>query len=263
MTSNEAVRTSTSQGISEIVLSRPELLNRVDACLETELIAALSQAAADTSIRAVVLTAEGKAFCAGGDFEMILTANEQTAFRQVAMERARRLLGVLTSLPVPLIVGVQGAAMGLGATIALAADVVVASRNAKIADTHVSVGLVAGDGGALFWPQSAGMLRARRYLLTGDIINAETAYSFGLVTDLVESPDEVAGYAKGIARRIADLPPLAVRGTKKALNQLTKQRLGEVGETGLLVEEITLASTDLAEGIAAFKERRPGKYTGQ
>ena len=83
------------------------------------------------------------------------------------------------------------------------------------------------------------------------------------MTDLVESPDEVAGYAKGIARRIADLPPLAVRGTKKALNQLTKQRLGEVGETGLLVEEITLASTDLAEGIAAFKERRPGKYTGQ
>jgi len=152
--------------------------------------------------------------------------------------------------------------VGLGATVALACDAVVAARGASLADTHVNVGLVAGDGGCLFWPASAGMLRARRHLLTGDPLDAETAFQLGMVTDLVDSPAEVRPAALQIAERISRLPPLAVQGTKRALNRLSQQRAGEVVDLSLAYEEQTLASSDLLEGIAAFRERREPRYTG-
>jgi enoyl-CoA hydratase len=258
-----ALTVEISDGVWEITLTRPELMNRFDDVLETELLEVWRELAADRGARAAVLLSQGKVFSAGGDFDLIMTANTDVAARLEAVGRARSMLAALTALPQPLVVGVQGAAVGLGATIALAADAVVASRNARLADTHVAVGLAAGDGGALFWPQSAGMLRARRYLLTGDMIDASKAYEFGLVTDLVDEPAEVADVARGIAARIAALPPLAVQGTKQALNQLTKQRLGEVGEAALMQEALTLGSADLAEAVAAFREKRAGKYVGE
>jgi enoyl-CoA hydratase len=193
----------------------------------------------------------------------MIEINTNPVERAAALQRARNLLGALQYLPQPLVVGVQGAAIGLGATVPLGSDAVVASRNASLADTHVAVALVAGDGGALYWPQSAGMLRARRYLLTGEVLPAAKAYDFGLVTDLVDEPADVAPAAREIAGRIAALAPLAVRGTKAALNQLTRQRAGEVVETALLAEGATLASADLLEAIAAFKEKRPGAFVGR
>jgi len=254
---------SEKDAIVEIRLSRPELLNRFDALLESELAAVLRGIAADDDVRAVVLLAEGRAFSAGGDFDLMLEINVDPVERAATLQRARDLLNALLHLPQPMVVGVQGAAIGLGATVPLGCDAVVASRNATIADTHVGMALVAGDGGALFWPQSAGMLRARRYLLTGDPLTAAQAYEFGLVTDLVDRPEEVAPKVWEIAAKIAALPPLAVRGTKAALNQVTRQRAGEVVETALVAEGATLASADLVEAIAAFKERRPGSFTGR
>ncbi|MEV6985381.1 enoyl-CoA hydratase/isomerase family protein [Sphaerisporangium sp. NPDC051017] len=262
-TAPETLIVSEAGGIVEITLNRPELLNRFDALLETELTDQLRRIAEDESVRVVVLLAKGRAFSAGGDFELMLRANVDVTERQAALQRARNLLAALQHLPQPLVAGVQGAAIGLGATVPLGSDAVVASRNATLADTHVGVALVAGDGGALYWPQSAGMLRARRYLLTGDVLPAERAYEFGLVTDLVETPDDVAPLAREIATKIAGLAPLAVRGTKAALNQVTRQRAGEVVETALLAEGVTLASADLVEAIAAFKDKRSGTYEGR
>jgi len=250
-------------GVVEITLNRPELLNRFDAVLESELTGVLRSIAQDNDIRVAVLVAEGRAFSAGGDFDLMLEVNSDLVARQAALQRARDLLAALHHLPQPFVVGVQGAAIGLGATVPLGSDAVVASRNVTIADTHVAVALAAGDGGALFWPQSAGMLRARRYLLTGEVLNAAQAYDFGLVTDLVDEPGDVAPKAREIAARIAALAPLAVRGTKAALNQLTRQRAGEVVETALLSEGVTLASADLVEAIAAFKGKRPGTFMGR
>ncbi|MGQ4600614.1 enoyl-CoA hydratase-related protein [Nocardia sp. R6R-6] len=249
--------------IWEITLDRPDLLNRFDAVQETELTRALEELARDDSARAAVLLANGRVFSAGGDFELMLEARSDIGIRRATLDRARGLLDALTGLPQPLVVGVQGAAVGLGATIAVGGDVVVASKNARLGDTHIAIGLVAGDGGALFWPQSIGMLRARRYLLTGDLLSAEQAHAFGLVTDLVETPAEVAPAARAIAARIAALPPLAVRGTKKALNQVTRQRAGEVVETALLAEGETLTTEDMVEAIAAFRDKRDGKFVGR
>jgi enoyl-CoA hydratase/carnithine racemase len=160
------------------------------------------------------------------------------------------------------VVGLQGPVVGLGATVVLACDAVVAIKTASLSDAHVAMGLVAGDGGALVWPQAAGMLRARRYLLTGDAIDAERAHQFGLVTDLVDTVDELTATATELARKLASLPPLAVQGTKRALNQITQQRAGEVVETALLQEMDTLASDDLLEAIAAFEEKRRATFSG-
>lgn len=263
MDTYEALSVERREGNYVVTFTRPDLLNRFDATSESELTQVLTDVAADPAVRVVTLLAEGKVFSAGGDFQLMLECNIDIEARLAALQRARSLLAVITTLPVPLVVGVQGAAIGLGATVAVGADVVVASENARIADTHVAVGLTAGDGGALFWPQSIGTLRARRYLLTGDALDAKRAYEFGLVTDLVATPDEVGPAALAIAERIAALPPLGVRGTKLALNQLTRQRAGEVVETALLWEGTTLASADLVEAINAFKEKRSGKYEGR
>jgi enoyl-CoA hydratase len=152
--------------------------------------------------------------------------------------------------------------VGIGASIVLSCDVVVASRTSFISDPHVLIGLAAGDGGCLLWPQAAGMLRARRYLLTGDRVPAELAYDFGLVTDLVDEPDEALPAALAIAQRIASLPPLGVRGTKQALVNLTKARAAEVVDLALANERRSLQSPDFLEAVDAAEHRRPGTYLG-
>ncbi|HVE24825.1 MAG TPA: enoyl-CoA hydratase/isomerase family protein, partial [Sporichthya sp.] len=227
-----------------------------------ELTQVLDQVRRDHKIRAVVLASTGKAFSAGGDFDLMRAAQADVTTRLRIVDDGRRLLDALLSLPQPLVVALHGAAIGLGATVVLTADAIVAARSATISDPHVQLGLVAGDGGCLVWPQAVGMLRARRHLLTGDAIPAAEAYAMGLVTDLVDTPDEVLPAAQALAARIAALPPLAVQGTKRALNRVTQQRAGEVVEVGFAHEETTLASNDLLEAIDSFTERRAPNYKG-
>jgi enoyl-CoA hydratase len=254
---------STGDGVCEISLIRPKLLNRFDNEAQIELAAVLEDLAKDEDVRAIVLGSTGKAFSAGGDFALMQAAHDDADARRETVDAGLRLVRSFVALPQPIIAAVQGPAIGLGATVALMCDVVVAARTAKLADTHVRVGLVAGDGGCLVWPQAAGMMRARRYLLTGDALDAATAYQFGMVTDLVDEPDEVLPCAREIARRIGALAPLAVQGTKRALNNVTSLRAAEVVELAFELEERTLTSDDLLEGIAAFKENRAANFVGR
>lgn len=258
-----AMSLTISDGIAEILLTRPGLLNRFDPQLHAELTDTLRSLARDSSVRSVVLGSTGKAFSAGGDFSLMEAAHADPEVRREIVDDGRRLLQAFLELPQPVVVAVQGAAIGLGATVALMCDVIVASRSATLADTHVQIGLVAGDGGCLAWPQSVGMIRARRHLLTGDPLDAATAWQLGLLTDIVDEPDEALPAARAIAARIAALAPLAVQGTKRALNRVSQQRAGEVVDFSFALEEHTLASDDLLEGIASFKERRDAKFTGR
>jgi enoyl-CoA hydratase len=260
--SSAALDLTRDGAVATLTLCRPEVMNRIDALAHDELTAQLRALAADRSVRAVVLASTGKVFSAGGDFELMRAAHDDPVRRREIVDSARALLNALLTLPQPIVAAMQGAAIGLGATIVLGCDAVVAARTAVIADSHVNVGLVAGDGGVVIWPATAGILRARRHLLTGDPIDALTAYTLGLVTDLVDTPTEVLGYAQALAQRIAGLPPLAVQLTKRALVNGLMQRAGEAFELGLAYEETTLASDDLLEGIAAIKERRPGDFSG-
>jgi enoyl-CoA hydratase len=250
-------------GVCEIVLTRPELLNRFDNLLQAELASALAQVVGDETVRAVLLGSTGKAFSAGGDFALMQAAHDDEDVRRDTVTAGRNLLRAFLELRQPVIAAVQGAAIGLGATVALMCDVVVAARRAKLADTHVHLGLVAGDGGCLVWPQAVGMLRARRHLLTGDALDAATAYQLGIVTDLVDEPEDVMPYARDIGARIAALPPLAVQGTKRALNRVSTLRADEVVDLAFELEETTLVSSDLLEGIAAFREGRAAMFTGR
>jgi enoyl-CoA hydratase len=249
--------------VTVVTLTRPDLLNRFDLEMHQAFQAMLEELREDEESRAVVLASTGKAFSAGGDFEMMREANADPGVRDELIEGARDLLLTLIDIEQPIVVAMQGPAIGLGATVALGCDAIVAARGATLADTHVVAGLVAGDGGCLVWPTAVGMLRARRHLLTGDPLTAEEAHSLGLVTDLVDSPDEALPAAMALAERIAALPPLAVRGTKRALNRVTRERADEVLGLSLELEKETLESEDLLEAIDAFKEKRAGDYKGR
>jgi len=249
--------------VGEITLTRPELLNRFDVALHRDFTELLLELRGRRDLRAVVLASTGKCFSAGGDFDLMLAARADIDVRTNLMDEGRLMFRLLADLALPVVVAMQGDAIGLGATVALSCDAIVASRTAAISDPHVAVGLVAGDGGCVVWPAAVGMLRAKRYLLTGDRLTAEEGWAIGLVTDLVDGPDDALPAARALAARIAALPPLAVQGTKRALNRVVQQRAGEVLDLSFALEGDSMASDDLAEAIAAFKERREPKYQGR
>jgi len=255
-TSFECVDLTIGDGIAEIRMKRPTLLNRFDVPAHAEFVAALRLVAQDVAAtRVLILSAEGRAFSAGGDFDEMIEAHNHAAVRDRMSHDARAVFNGIVDLPIPVISAVQGAAIGLGATIATLADIVIAWRGAKIADTHVNVGIVAGDGGIVAWSQSIGVNRAKRYLLTGDIITAEQAYDFGLVTELVDTPEEVIPHARAMAERIKELPPGGVNGTKRAFAEITRQRASEAFEKGLALEMESFISPDVPATIEKLRKR--------
>lgn len=248
--------------IAIVTLNRPHLHNRFDDLLHSSLPPVLRELRGSRSVRAIVLASTGKSFSAGGDTALMRTANGQLAERRRIVDQGRELLDELLRVPQPIVVALHGAAIGLGATIVLACDMIVAARTASLSDPHVRIGLVAGDGGCLVWPQAVGMLVAKRHLLTGTPLTAEAAHRAGLVTDLVDTADEALPAAISLAREIAALPPLAVQGTKRALNAVLRARAEEVVDYAFSLEVDTLGSSDLLEAISAFEQRRPGVFTG-
>lgn len=258
----QTLEVSVDGAVATITLTRPDILNRFDHELHVDFVEAVAKVAGDKSIRAVAIVSTGTVFSAGGDFDFMLKANDDLAFLVGHAEIGKKLLMSLVELTIPTVVAVHGAAIGLGATVALACDCIVAAEGVKFADPHVKVGLAAGDGGCLVWPAALGMTRARRYLLTGDALLAEDAYRFGAVTDLVKTPEEVVPTALRLAQQLAELPPLAVQGTKKALNNVMRARATEVVDLAMANEVASAVSQDLVEAIAAFREKRAGTYVG-
>lgn len=260
MSDYQSIRYETDGHVVRVTLNRPQLLNAIDEEMHAEFLDALLRIRGDADVRSVLLAAEGKAFSAGGDLNEVVTLQSDPEKRHRLCDTGTRIIHALIDLPVPMVVALHGDAMGLGASIALGGDIVVAARTARIADPHVKVGLVAGDGGCLFWPASIGMHRARRYLLTGDLLSAEEAWNFGLVTDLVDTADETLPAARKLADRIAGLPPIAVRGTKRALNALVMARAREAFDISMAYEQQSAASEDILEAVAAFREKRKPVY---
>lgn len=248
--------------VLELTLCSDGRLNPIDEPLHEALHDAFAGAAREPDVRAVVLASNGKAFSAGGDFDFILHQNLH-ADPEATVREGLGILWDYLDIPAPVVVALQGDAMGLAASLALAADAVVAHPSVRIADPHVLVGLAAGDGGCLVWPQSAGMMLAKRHLLTGDPVTAEVAARVGLISDLVPSAEDVLPAARELAERLASLPPLAVQGTKRALNSLVRKRYEEVMELSLRIEVATLASADVREAVAAARAKRPGSYQGR
>jgi enoyl-CoA hydratase len=166
----KAIKFARTGRVLTVILNRPEALNAVDAVLHEELARVFVDAAADAESDVIVLTGEGTAFSAGGDLHWMRHAVEHPhEFETQTVDEARRILFGILDCDKPIIWRLNGDAIGLGATIALFCDIIIASDTARIADPHVKVGLVAGDGGAVIWPQLIGPVRAKEYLMTGDM----------------------------------------------------------------------------------------------
>jgi enoyl-CoA hydratase len=262
MTAYAALTLSGKDGVAELTLSRPEVLNRFDSVLTRELREALLELRDDAQVRSVVLSSTGKHFSAGGDFESMLTANTDHNALMRQVDEGRDLFRAFADFPKPLVVALQGDVFGLGASLVLTADAVVAMPEGHIVDPHVRLGLVAGDGGTVSWPMNLPFIRAKRQLLWGEPISGRQAYELGIVTELADTAGEVHAIALDLATRVAALPPVAVQLTKRALNKYLHARVDDVFDVGMYLEAISARTSDVAEAVAAFKQKRKGRWTG-
>lgn len=247
--------------ILTITMNLPDTLNAMNGQLHAEMSRVFIDANEDPDSDIVVLTGAGRCFSAGGDINWMQEAvDNPAAFKRTAIEGKRILFSQL-DLEKPLIGRVNGHAMGLGASLALCCDVAIASENAKIGDPHVAVGLVAGDGGALLWPQMVGYMRAKEYLLTGDPIPAPEAAAMGLLTRTVPD-DKLDDEVYGLARRLAAGATQAIRYTKVVTNLALKQVVHAHADAGIGYEILTNETKDHAEAVAAFRDKRKPAFTG-
>ena len=157
---------------------------------------------------------------------------------------------------------VNGPAIGLGATLALMCDIVVASPRARIGDRHVNIGLVAGDGGALIWPLLVGINKAKELLMLGDLVEGEDLERLGIVNHLVPE-DELEARSMELAQRLAAMPPYAVKATKLTVNTLMRDKLSSVFDLGLAYEHYSAKMADHREATSAWAEKRDGIFTGE
>ncbi|NUU23534.1 MAG: enoyl-CoA hydratase/isomerase family protein [Streptomycetaceae bacterium] len=244
MGEDSSVLTVAADGDIRIVtLNRPERLNGVSEDLHRRLAEVWDELADDPGAKAVVLTGAGRAFSAGGDFDHLLAHHHDAELRDRSIRRDRRIQTSMIRFPLPVIAAVNGPAVGLGCSLALACDLVLIAEDAYLADPHVSVGLVAGDGGVTLWPLLTSLLRAKEYLFTGDRIPAATAVELGLANRTVPA-ESLQKEALELARRLAAQPVEALRATKAALAAVVEQVSRGGMEAALMAERDTMTSPD-------------------
>ena len=235
--------------------------NTVDALLHDELTRVFRDLKREDEARAVVFTGRGAAFSAGGDFGWFPTLDDLEKLEHLRRD-AKQMIWDLLDVELPIVAAVNGPAVGLGASLALLSDVILAGESATFVDPHVRVGIVAGDGGAAIWPLLVGPALAKQYLLTGDPVSAENAAAMGLINEVV--PDEaLEETALAFATRLAAGAPLAVRYTKQAVNKLVKDALNTAFDTSTALEIVTFQSEDHQEALAAIREKRTPKFRGR
>jgi len=258
----QGLQVERSGRVLTVTLNRPEALNAIDATLHEELSRVFTDIDRDDEAGVVVLTGAGKAFCAGGDLKWMANLHGQPAAFSEVMRNDRRIQTSLLDLEKPIIARVPGPAIGLGASLALFCDFVYATPRASFADPHVSVGLVAGDGGALIWPQLIGYARARRYLLTGDAIRGKEAAEIGLITEAVE-PEDLDATVDAMAQRMLTGATHAIRLTKSAINSGLKQLATSVIDKAAGFEFISQTMEDHRIALEAFAAKEEPKFIGR
>ena len=255
-------------GIMTVTLNMPERRNPCsDLDVVDLLVAAMEAADADMDVRVVILTGAGSAFSSGGDVKKMADGTGVSSAQPAKTRRnykwgIQRLPQTFEKLEVPVIAAVNGPAIGAGCDLACMCDIRIAGESARFAESFVKVGIVPGDGGAWLLPRVVGFSKATEMALTGDVIDAQEALRFGLVSKVV--PDaELMDAARAMARKIADNPPHAVRMTRRLMRQAYVSTLDNVLEMSAAMQSVAHTTADHKEAVASFIERRKAIFRGE
>jgi len=251
-------------GVALLLMNRPDKLNSLNNALATALNQAFERIGKNDSVRVVVLTGAGRAFCAGGDLGVIGKGREARDTRQLEPILRAGMGAVLRMrmIPQPVIAAVNGAAAGAGMNVALAADIRIAAEEAAFGQNFAKVGLFPDYGGTYFLPQLVGPSKAAELFYTGDMIDAQTALKLGLVNRVVPAA-QLDLEAKAFAARLAAGAPVAMRAVKQTLFGSEKDALSKALEAEVQHQMRCFASDDCLEGIHAFFEKRAPKFQGR
>ncbi|MFF3819686.1 enoyl-CoA hydratase/isomerase family protein [Streptomyces bluensis] len=256
---------TTDNAVSWITLNRPETMNAITPDQRERIIQLLAEASADPAVRAVVITATGRGFCAGAD----LRGASAPLFERVPGDVARtlrlgaqRLIAAVLDCEKPVIAAVNGTAAGIGAHLAFACDLVLAAEPARFIEVFARRGLVPDGGGAYLLPRLIGPQRAKELMFFGDALSAADAERLGLVNRVVP-PEELEKTAREWAERLATGPTRALALTKQLVNaSLDTDRAGAFAAEAA-AQEINMTTADANEGVASFVERRTPRYEGR
>lgn len=236
-----------------LTLNRPDAHNGVNRAMHQSLARVWDHLAGDADARAVVLTGRGPSFSAGGDFAYMQENIDDAALRASTIEEGRAIVRGMVRCPLPIIAAVNGPAVGLGCSLALLADLVLVADTSFLADPHLRMGLVPGDGG-MVWPALTGLSRAKEYLLLGERISAPKAVEFGLASRVVAA-DELMNEALHLASRLAKVPSVALRHTKRALNAYLEAQLPNAFELALTAELESMHSPEHRDAVDSARAK--------
>ena len=264
MTNDSHVLVERDGAAATLTLNRPEARNAFDKALVADLRAALELLAGDDEVRAVVLTGAGPSFSAGADLKAGFDPTpEGRPDVQAALETGYHpIIEALRTMPKPVVAAVNGAAAGIGCSMALACDLVLAAESAFFLLAFVNIGLVADGGSSLLIPERAGFARAAEMALLGERIPAPTALQWGLINRVVPD-DELAGQAQALAARLAAGPTRSYAGTKRQLNAWLFGRMREQLALEASIQQQLAGSDDFLEGVQAFIAKRPPRFHGR
>jgi len=254
----EEVRVESEGPLRIVRLSRPKQLNAVNEALHLGLTQVFPQLTADSDARVAIITGEGRAFSAGGDFDLLDRMVKDRALRRDVIAEGRDLVRNMMRCRIPVVAAVNGPAVGLGCSVIALSDVVYMAESAYLSDPHVTVGLVAADGGPLTWPLHTSLLLAKEYALTGERIPAARAKEIGLANHICPD-DEVFAAARAAAEKIAKLPQQAVEATKRVLNLHMERAVLATIDFAMAAETESFETDDLQKNVAHFLERTSAK----
>ncbi len=246
------------QRILRVTFDRPEQYNALDAIGHSEITRVWREIDDDPEIDCVILTGRGKAFSAGGDFDMIGEIIDDFETRARMWKEARDLVYNIINCNKPTISAINGPAVGAGLVAALLCDISIAGRGARITDGHTRLGVAAGDHAAIVWPLLCGMAKAKYYLLTCDTLDGAEAERIGLVSLCVDDA-QLQERALEVARKLAAGSASAIRWTKYALNNWLRMA-GPTFDASTALEVLGFTGPDAREGLAALREKRPPKF---